>query len=148
MCGGDRGLPCHTHFPPWADAKRVERIASLAFRLVEEAHAARTEGRPFITAYGHDLAPLADAVDRWATEAAGGPLGRVNAVYRLFATLTMPVGAGAAGLLAAWAGAACVYATGGLLVVATAVLLLPGMWRPLRRMWPAGSEHPATAEPA
>lgn len=65
-------------------------------------------------------------------------LGRVSSMYRVLATIAMPLGAGLAGLLASVVGAPPVFAiTAALLAVAGAVLI-PGLWPILETSWPRG----------
>jgi len=63
-------------------------------------------------------------------------LGRVASTYRLLATVSMPLGAGLAGLLASAFGTRIVFLACGALLVTAGGLLLPGLRSPITAAWP------------
>jgi len=63
-------------------------------------------------------------------------LGRVASTYRILATVSMPAGAGLAGLLASAFGTRIVFLACGALLVIAGGLLLPGLRSPITAAWP------------
>jgi hypothetical protein len=69
-------------------------------------------------------------------------LGRVSSSYRVMATLALPLGAGIAGLLTRYFGAAPVLGGCGLLLLLAGAILLPLLAEPFRLYWPRGAAGP------
>jgi len=63
-------------------------------------------------------------------------LGRVASTYRILATVSMPLGAGLAGLVASAFGTRIVFLASGALLVIAGALLLPGLRSPITAAWP------------
>ena len=75
-------------------------------------------------------------------------LGKVSSTYRVLATATMPLGAGLAGIGAASFGTPTVFLVSGAAILATGLLLLPGLWPALARLWPPGASSAIEREPS
>lgn len=65
-------------------------------------------------------------------------LGRVGSMYRILATLAMPLGAGLAGLLASVVGATAVFAVTAAVLALAGAVIIPGLWPILEKSWPRG----------
>ncbi len=65
-------------------------------------------------------------------------LGRVSSMYRILATLAMPVGAALAGMLANVVGAPPVFAVAAAVLALAGAVIVPGLWPILEKSWPRG----------